>query len=267
MSTWPAGTVGVNGIAVSYLRAGGGGPTVVLLHGLMGGAVVWAPVARRLEADCDVVMPDARGHGRSATPREGYRYSDLADDVVALIEALGLNRPVLVGHSMGGMTAALVASRIGSRLRGLVLVDPTFLSEERQQEVWTSGVAEQHEQARRRGRRALLQEYIARHPHRSAELVDLQVQARLAASPAAFDILRPPNPPFGDLVAALVVATVVVIGDRPVLDPGTARKLCASNPLVRLEQIADAGHGLPFDQPQQLARVVLAFIRSLPGPG
>lgn len=59
-----------------------------------------------LEKDYDVVMPDARGHGNSDTPDYGYRYDDLAADTMSLINALGLVTPVLLGHSMGGMTGA-----------------------------------------------------------------------------------------------------------------------------------------------------------------
>lgn len=58
------------------------------------------PVVRAL-ADFDVILPDARGHGWSSSPKNGYLYRDLAEDVVGLIEALGLNGPMLVGHSMG----------------------------------------------------------------------------------------------------------------------------------------------------------------------
>ena len=104
----------------------------------------WTFLARALEEDYDVIMPDARGHGNSSAPCEGYCYDNLADDVLSLIEALGLAAPVLIGHSMGGMTAAVVASQNPKRLKGLVLADPTFLTPQRQREVYESDVADQH---------------------------------------------------------------------------------------------------------------------------
>ncbi|WGX96740.1 alpha/beta fold hydrolase [Nocardioides sp. L-11A] len=254
----------VGGLTIAYRRTGGDRPPAVLLHGLMGSGAGWAPVARLLEADLDVILPDARGHGRSTAPDSGYRYADLADDVIGLIQQLGLTRPVLVGHSMGGMTAALVATRIGHLLRGLVLVDPTFLSGERQREVFESDVAEQHHQAVRRGRSALLRDALARPARRPPALVELQVEARLNTSLAAFDVLRPPNPPYRDVVRALDVPTLLVIGDRPVVSRDLATELCELSPRLRLEQVDDAGHGLPFDQPEQLAQCILAFVRTLP---
>ena len=119
MAGWTTGTCKANGIDVHYLRTGGDKPPVVLLHGLMTSGACWTPLARALERDYDVAMPDARGHGNSSAPDHGYRYDDLATDVVSLIDALGLATPVLLGHSMGGMTAAVVARQNPKQLRGL----------------------------------------------------------------------------------------------------------------------------------------------------
>src|SRR3954463_16665071 len=132
------GTCTVNGVNLHYSRTGGGKPPLVLLHGLIGNGACWTPVARLLEADFDVVMPDARGHGGSSAPLHGYRYADHANDVLGLIRGLGLVAPVVAGHSMGGMTAAVVAGQAGKLISGVILVDPTFLTPERQREVCDS---------------------------------------------------------------------------------------------------------------------------------
>src|SRR5690349_7853765 len=109
MVTWMSGVCETNGIGIHYLRTGGTKPPLVLLHGLMGSGACWTPLARALENECDVVMPDARGHGGSSAPHDGYRYDDHADDVIGLVHGLSLSRPILLGHSMGGMTAAVLA--------------------------------------------------------------------------------------------------------------------------------------------------------------
>jgi N-formylmaleamate deformylase len=142
--SWATGVCETNGIDVHDLRTGGAKPALILLHGLTGNGACWTPVARALEGDCDVVMPDARGHGKSSTPLHGYRYDDHASDVIGLIRSLGLVTPIVLGHSMGGMTAALVASRVAALIRGVILVDPTFLSRECQREVCDSDVVEEH---------------------------------------------------------------------------------------------------------------------------
>src|SRR5262249_28576816 len=63
--TWPGGVCDSNGIRIHYLRTGVRKPPVVLLHGLIGSGACWTPLARALESDFDVVLPDARGHGES----------------------------------------------------------------------------------------------------------------------------------------------------------------------------------------------------------
>lgn len=263
MHTWSDGSCPADDVRIHYVRTGGDLPPVVLLHGLMGSGACWSPLARAIEGDFDVVMPDSRGHGGSSAPMHGYSYDELATDVVDLVRALELSHPVLIGHSMGGMTAAVAALRSAGTLRGLVLIDPTFIDPDRQLEVWESDVADQHRRALATSRSALVAEARARHPHRSAEILELQVEARLATCQSALDVLAPPNPDFRDVVRAIDVPTLLVIGDSPVVSLDLAIELSQINPLVSVEQIPNAGHGLPFDQPDQLARTVASFVRSV----
>jgi N-formylmaleamate deformylase len=263
MTTWTRGVCESNRIRIHYLRTGGAKPSVIVLHGLMGNGACWTPLARALEGEFDVVMPDARGHGGSSAPHHGYRYDDLATDVVGLIRDLQLSRPVLLGHSMGGMTATVVASRGAGLIRGLVLVDPTFLSPERQREVCASDVADQHRRALGLTKSELVAQARARHPRRSPEIIELQAEARLNTCLSAFDILTPPNPEYHKLVSAIDVPSLLVIGDSPVVTLATATELRSLNPRLRIAQVEDAGHGLPFERPERLAEVVASFLREL----
>src|SRR5689334_16146708 len=111
MGSWSTASCKTNGINIHYIRTGGSKPPLVLLHGLISNGACWAPVARILAAEYDLIMPDARGHGKSSVPDFSYRYEDHANDVIGLIKELKLTQPILIGHSMGGLTAALVASR------------------------------------------------------------------------------------------------------------------------------------------------------------
>jgi N-formylmaleamate deformylase len=263
MMSWGSGVCESNGIDIHYLRTGGAKPSVILLHGLMGNGACWTPLARALEAEFDVVMPDSRGHGTSSAPHYGYRYDDLASDVVGLIHGLGLSRPLLLGHSMGGMTAAVVASRGAGIIGGLILVDPTFLSPERQQEVRDSDVADQHRRALGLQKSDLVAHARARHPHRSPAIIELQVGARLQTRMCAFDVLTAPNLEYRQVVNAIDVPTLLVIGDSSVVTLEMAEELRSLNPRVRLEQVQNAGHGLPFEQPERLGEVVVWFLREL----
>jgi len=263
MTTWIHGCCETNGIRIRYLRTGGPRPPVVLLHGLTGNGTCWTPLARALESEFNVVMPDARGHGGSSAPRRGYRYDDHANDVGGLLRGLELVRPVLLGHSMGGMTAAVVASRGAGILRGLVLIDPTFLSPERQREVHASDAADQHRRTLGLPKPDLVAELRARHPRRSPEIIELLAEARRSTCSDAFDVLAPPNPEYRDVVRAIDVPILLVIGDRTIVTLDMALELQSLNPRVRFEQIHDAGHGLPFDRPDRLGEVVGSFLREL----
>jgi pimeloyl-ACP methyl ester carboxylesterase len=264
MKAWERGVAQANGIDIHYLRTGGARPPVVLLHGLMGSGACWTPLARVLEEEFDVVMPDARGHGGSSAPHHGYRYDDHASDVTGLILGLELSGPVLLGHSMGGMTAAVVASRWAGGIRGLVLVEPTFLSPEFQREVRDSDVADQHRQALRSSRAELVAQARTRNPRRPSEIAELQAEARLQTRMAAFDVLTPPSPEYRVVVSSIDVPCLLVIGDRsPVFTPDMATELRSLNPRLRVEQVQDAGHGLPFEQPERLAVVVVSFLREM----
>jgi pimeloyl-ACP methyl ester carboxylesterase len=133
--------------------------------------------------------------------------------------------------------------------------------------VHESDVAAQHRRWLEQGKSALLTDLRARHTHRSPELVELLAEARMQTSMSAFEVLTPPNPDYRELVKAIDIPILLAIGDNPVVSRETARELQDLNPLLRVEEIPGAGHGVPFDQPERLAAVVGSFIRSLASDG
>jgi N-formylmaleamate deformylase len=263
MICWNAAVCETNGINIHYTRTGGDKQPLILLHGLMANGLCWTGLAQVLEKEYDVIMPDARGHGNSSVPDFGYRYEDHANDVAGLINALRLPPPILLGHSMGGMTAAVVASRKPNLLRGLVLADPTFLSPEVQREVRDSDVADQHRRMLTMSLSEVVADARARHPNRSAETLELYARARLQTSMAAFDVLTPPNPDYKMLMSAIDVPSLIVFGDKGVVSSIVAKELQRFNPRLQAEQIRDAGHSVHLDQPERFAAVVESFIRSI----
>ncbi len=263
MTGWSTATCETNGISIHYTRTGGNKPHLILLHGLAANGACWTALARALEGEYDVIMPDARGHGKSSVPDYGYGYEDHANDVVGLISALRLPPPILLGHSMGGMTAAVVASRNQKLLRGLILADPTFLSPKVQRQVRDSDVADQHRRLLNMSLDQLVAEEQARHPNRSRETFELLARSRLQTSMAAFDVLTPPNPDYKQLATAIDVPSLLVFGDNGVLSTVVAEELQRLNARFQIEQIQEAGHGIHYDQPERFAAVVKSFLRSI----
>lgn len=263
MAGWTTGTCKANGIDVHYLRTGGDKPPLVLLHGLMLSGACWTPLARTLEKDFDVVMPDARGHGRSSAPDHGYNYDNLATDVVSFIDALELDSSLLLGHSMGGMTAAVVASRFPKRVQKLILVDPTFLTPQRQQEVYASDVAKQHRQILNGSKEDFLAQMMTRHRSRTREVIEIFTHARFQTSMNAFEILTPPNPDYIQMIKSLTIPSLLVMGDvGAIVSPEMAAELVMLNQHLEIAQVAKAGHAVPYDQPERFSEVVLAYLHS-----
>ncbi len=263
MRSWNSLYCEANGIKIHYTRTGGDKPPIILLHGLMTNGLCWTTLARGLENEYDVIMPDARGHGKSSAPEFGYGYEDQANDAAGLIKALKLPPPLLLGHSMGGMTAAVLASRKPNLLKGLVLADPSFISPKLQREVYDSDVADKHREILKMSLDEVIADGRARHPGRPQETIELFARARLQTCMSAFEVLTPPNPDYKQLVSQIDVRTLLVIGDKGVVSLAAAGELQHLNSGLKIEQIREAGHALHIDQPDKFAEVVKSFLRSL----
>lgn len=262
MTGWSSTFCTTNHINLHYTRTGGNKPPLILLHGLLGNGLCWTPVAQALENKFDVIMPDARGHGRSSAPDDGYRYEDHANDIMGLIEALKLSQPILMGHSMGGMTAALIASRSQKMLRSLILADPTFLSPEYQQKVYESDVVQQHVRLLTKSAKETLREAQSKSPHRPLNTIKLITRARYQTNINAFQVLAPPNPEYKLLVRSIDIPTLLVISEKGIISPSMAEELQKLNSKIRIAKIVDAGHGLHYDQPEQFIAILQSFLCS-----
>jgi pimeloyl-ACP methyl ester carboxylesterase len=114
--------VEVGGHALNVRAEGSGSPHFVCLHGLVDRLEIWDRLAPSLSARGSVLRFDQRGHGRSGTPPGPYRREDLAADVIGLLDARGIDRAILVGHSMGGIVSMVAGLLSPDRVQGLVLL-------------------------------------------------------------------------------------------------------------------------------------------------
>ncbi len=128
MATWVDGYVNVNGMKLHYYRTGGEKPAVVINHGAGDDGLCWTRVVKALEADYDFILPDARGHGKSASGKGDYSSAQRVADLIGLINTLKLDRPVVGGHSMGADTSLHLAAAYPNHVRAVFLEDPPIIS-------------------------------------------------------------------------------------------------------------------------------------------
>ena len=106
-----------------FVRWGGTGPVVVLLHGYAENSDSWAPLAADLMKDHTVVVPDLRGIGRSSKPAGGYDKKTQAKDIRAVVTALGYDQTFVVAHDIGNMVAYAYAAMYPDKVERLVVMD------------------------------------------------------------------------------------------------------------------------------------------------
>jgi len=120
--TFQARQIATNGTSV-YVRVGGSGPAVVLLHGYAETGDMWEPLAEKLVKDHTVIVPDLRGMGLSAKPAGGYDKKTQGHDIAGILDALKIERTDLVTHDIGNMVGYAFAAEYRDRVRRFVIID------------------------------------------------------------------------------------------------------------------------------------------------
>ena len=115
-------TIATNGARI-YVRVGGSGPAVVLLHGYGETGDMWAPLAGRLARDHTVIVPDLRGLGLSSQPPGGYDKKTQGEDVAGALDALKIDKVDLVTHDIGNMVGYAFAAEHPDRVKKFVIID------------------------------------------------------------------------------------------------------------------------------------------------
>jgi len=272
-------TIEVGGGALAVVEEGAGGIPLLLVHGWTGSKEDFAdwmiPLA---DAGFHVVAPDHRGHGASHKPDDEDQYSldILAADMLGVADALGWDRFVLLGHSMGGMVAQKIAIGWPERLRGLVLMDTHHgpLSVERTvvevgvemaRTLGTGAIADMMAAATEPGPldTEAYQRVCAERPGHFERGVEM-TRASSSAMFAAMLVEMASTPSRLDALAALGVPTLVIVGDQDLPFIPASEALAAAIPGARYEVLPDAGHSPQFEAPDAWWAVLSSFLEGLP---
>lgn len=263
--------VELGGLRFHYLDWGGEGRPLLMLHGFSGHAHSWDHTAAGLSDTHHPLALDQRGHGDSAwAPHYGSR--PMVDDILAFLDALELERVVLMGLSMGGNVAYLVAGTHPDRVERLVVLDigPEVAPAGAQRiaaSVATGDVFQSEDDAVAQARSANPRPTDEWLRHRVAYNLRLRPDGTLTFK---WDkALRDGRAVRDDHTVeerwaawrAVKCPTLLVRGDdSDILTPETAHRMIAENPNATLAVVADCGHSITLDRPDGLLEVLLPWI-------
>ena len=239
------GYVENDGARLWYSTHGSGSP-VILLHGGLGHSGNWGyQVPALVDASYRAVLIDSRGHGRSTRDSRPYSYELMASDVLAVMDALRLDRAPIVGWSDGACTALILAMQTPARVAGVFYfacnMDP-------------SGTKEID------GQNPVLQRCFHRHA---------EDYARLSATPDQFSEFvqavglmqrTQPNSPLEELATIRVPVIIAQAEHDEFIKREHAEYLAGSIPNARLQILPGVSHFAPLQRPTQFNQAVIAFL-------
>lgn len=268
MADWQSGEVTTNGLRLHYTRTGGGGPSLVLAHGFSDDGLCWTPVAEALAGDYDVVMFDARGHGRSEAPEGGYGSVEQAADLADGIAALGLNRPAILGHSMGAATTLVLAGTYPDVPRAILLEDPgagwaaprqdPAAPTERRSRMrgWIAGL-------QGKSRDELIAGQRAESPGWSEAELGPWADSKLRLSPRVLEPRESAPVDWPATLKAIRCPALLITGDPSrgaIITDESAASLQSFVPQLRVAHIVDAGHSIRRDQFAPYLEAIRTFL-------
>ena len=271
-SHWIQNDLSVEGACIHYARTGAGSdkPAMVLVHGFSDNGLCWTETAMELEADYDIVMPDMRGHGLSERVRPGSK-TDMTADIAAIIRAMGLNHPIVGGHSMGAMVTAQLGARYPEIARALILEDPAWfglnpgesrpsiISAGSPVEKWIKGMDGQSLEE-------VMVQTRAEHPGWADRVVHHWTEGKKQLDWNFFTTQDTSWGNWQEVARAITVPTLLITADVDlggIITPEIAMKAVELNPKIHVAHIPGAGHHVRFGKYDEYMAAVKAFLKEL----
>jgi 3-oxoadipate enol-lactonase len=254
----------VNGIETNY-DVQGEGPWLTLSHSLAADISMWDDQMADLTRHYKVLRYDTRGHGKTAAPNGPYTLDLLADDLKALLDALGIRQTHFCGLSMGGMIGQTFALKYPGVFRTLVLADTTSRYPAEGFAMWQQRI----DAARANGLAGLIEPTLTRwftEPFRTGrpDVMD-RVRKMIAATPAegyasCGDAIRRVN--LTDRLKEIPTPTLVIVGDQDGgTPPAMSEEIRNAKPGAELYVIKDASHISNMEKPAAFTHVLLEFLK------
>jgi 3-oxoadipate enol-lactonase len=254
-----------NGIDIHYEISGRKEASVVMLSHSLGSSMgMWDPQLTPLEEQFQVLRYDIRGHGSSDVPPGAYNLEQLAEDVIALLNALSIDRVHWVGLSMGGMIGQCLALNYPERLKTIVLCDTAARIPDEAQPVWQERI----DTARRMGMQALVEDtlkrwftasFLARNPPALESIRRQFLETAVDGYVGCSEAIRNLN--YLDELDRIHLPTLIIVGED---DPGTplasAEAMQQRISGSRLVVLPSAAHLSSIEQSAPFNSALLAFL-------
>lgn len=277
MEKWGKGDVDVNGVTIHYDRTGGDGPPFILLHGVTDSGRTWVPVAKILAETYDVIMPDAYGHGRSARIDNTLPKQSHVDHLYGLIDALGLRKPLLMGHSMGAGTVADIASQYPDLPGAIVLEDPAWRDLDPAISAEEIAAGKKRAQMVRRwmgimqqkSRDDLISHQRKNNPAWSEAELEPWAESKLEFDRSFYTAMRANHATYREVVSKITCPVLLVSGDPAlggIVTPGVAENACRiwnNTSQSHWVQIQGAGHNVRREQFGMFCDELLGFLAGI----
>jgi pimeloyl-ACP methyl ester carboxylesterase len=260
----------VQGVTIHYYRTGGRKPPFILLHGATDNGLCWSPVAEYFSDRFDVIMPDAQGHGKSERFTIGSSEKTHAFQIAGLIKQLKLDKPLVMGHSMGAGITANLAADFPDLPKAILLEDPGWqlpgsisFEPENTRKDMVKDLA-------RHASHSLAQ--IKEDGHRSNPKWSEAELAPWAESKTQFDQALfnypPPNPTaYLDFVVKIDCPALLITAENGKLAPVVAmeiEKIWKSRHYFKWARVMSAGHNIRREQFMVFTAIVNSYISELP---
>ena len=262
---WTSGDVKANGITLHYYRTGNGSlPPMVMAHGYTDNGLCWTDLTLAMEKKYDCIMYDLRGHGLSEAPAAGYDINDNVADIVGLIKALKLSKPVIIGHSLGGSIAAVVAAQYPDIPKKAIFIDPPGLLKP----LFEPGeamsrarnwFASDMNNLKKLSKEELIKMAAQRHPAISEAARGRWADSKMQMKPQIVDSVLT-IPPLAPYLPKITIPTLILKADANDAVRKTEIDAVSAQPNIKIVHIKGAGHLVHLEKPEESLAVMNEFL-------
>jgi pimeloyl-ACP methyl ester carboxylesterase len=252
-----------NGLEFTYYQTGSGDLDLFIQHGYSDSALCWGHLPETLGQNYRITLMDARGHGESTKPENGYDLTTMARDMIALMKHLNMKKPVIIGHSMGGSLAAHIAALEPDLPGGAVLIDPAFRNR-----TVVSDRSTEMEELKKKSVDEIAVSIRSKHPDWPEEFVKPSAEAKLKMSMNVIQLMGTIDTTWKNDLKKATCPMLLITADEEngaIVTKETAEYVRDNHPNMDVLHIPDAGHSIQREKYTETRQAIEEFLKKISG--